>query len=168
MQPTIIEGTNWIWFYRRNMRNRSSRRQHRESIVGVSNGFVISADLVDTANKEVVLSAGAVDIPKLLLLSGICPSVETEQHDVPLIRNLPGVSKNLDDHLCLLTVSAQKPGRHHRTSHIKSPIALATARKQWNKDPSGPLTRAYLPQMMAFLKSPRVLACRAATFAILF
>lgn len=51
------------------------------------------------AAREVVLSAGAVGSPHLLLLSGVGPAVELRQHDVDLVHDLPGVGKNLQDHL---------------------------------------------------------------------
>ena len=95
-----------------------------------------------------------------MLLSGIGPSEEIRQHGIPLVTNLPGIGKHLDDHLYLFMVSTQKPEGHHRTSHIKSPDALAMARRDWNEDQSGPLAEAYLPQMMAFLKSPQVLSSK--------
>ena len=51
--------------------------------------------------KEVIVSAGAVGSPQLLLLSGIGPRDELEKHGIPLIVDLPGVGKNLQDHLTI-------------------------------------------------------------------
>ena len=47
---------------------------------------------------EVLLSAGAVTSPQLLMLSGIGPREELEAHGIPLRVDLPGVGKNLADH----------------------------------------------------------------------
>ena len=110
------------------------------------------------AKQEVILSAGAVDSPKLLLLSGVGPAEALQQHGIPLIRDVPGIGKDMDDHLYLFLVSTQKPEGHNRTSYIDSPAALDEARRQWTKDQSGPLADYYLPQMMAFLKSRKALA----------
>jgi choline dehydrogenase len=52
--------------------------------------------------KEVILSAGTIGSAQLLLLSGIGPRVELEQHGIPVVIDLPGVGKNLEDHLATL------------------------------------------------------------------
>ena len=49
--------------------------------------------------REIILSAGTIGSPHILLLSGIGPREELEKHAVPLVLDLPGVGKNLQDHL---------------------------------------------------------------------
>ena len=51
------------------------------------------------ARAEVVLSAGAVNSPHLLQLSGIGPASELSKNGVPVLLDLPGVGANLQDHL---------------------------------------------------------------------
>jgi choline dehydrogenase len=51
------------------------------------------------ANKEVILSSGSINSPKLLMLSGIGDSQELEQIGIKSVLNLPQVGKNLQDHL---------------------------------------------------------------------
>jgi choline dehydrogenase len=48
---------------------------------------------------EVLLSAGAIQSPQLLQLSGIGPRALLEQRGVPVVQALPGVGENLQDHL---------------------------------------------------------------------
>ncbi|KAI5927601.1 glucose-methanol-choline oxidoreductase-like protein [Camillea tinctor] len=50
------------------------------------------------ARKEVVLTAGALNSPQLLLLSGIGPREHLNQNNIPVVKDLPGVGKNLQDH----------------------------------------------------------------------
>ena len=50
---------------------------------------------------EVVLSAGALGSPHLLLKNGIGSSSELQQAGVKCVHELPGVGKNLQDHLQL-------------------------------------------------------------------
>lgn len=50
------------------------------------------------ARREVVLSAGAINSPQLLLLSGIGPAAELARHGIDQQHELPGVGENLQDH----------------------------------------------------------------------
>ena len=56
------------------------------------------------AREEVVLSAGAIGSPQLLMLSGIGPAAHLKELGLPVVLDLPGVGQNLQDHL-LTTVT---------------------------------------------------------------
>lgn len=58
-----------------------------------------SKRLLATARKEVILSAGAINTPQMLMLSGIGPSNHLEDHNIPVVCDLPGVGQNLQDHV---------------------------------------------------------------------
>ena len=51
------------------------------------------------ATREVIVSAGAYDSPKLLMLSGIGPAAHLQTQGIPVVADLPGVGGNLLDHL---------------------------------------------------------------------
>jgi choline dehydrogenase len=51
------------------------------------------------ARREVILAGGAINSPQLLLLSGIGPADEIRRHGIPIAHDLPGVGRNLQDHL---------------------------------------------------------------------
>jgi choline dehydrogenase len=53
------------------------------------------------ARREVVLAAGSINTPKLLMLSGIGPGDELRRHGVAVSAHLPGVGRNLQDHLTI-------------------------------------------------------------------
>ena len=62
------------------------------------------------AAKEVILAAGALRSPQLLQLSGIGPAALLQAHGIPLVKELPGVGANLQDHLQLrLIFKCTKP-----------------------------------------------------------
>ncbi|MEW6630993.1 MAG: GMC family oxidoreductase N-terminal domain-containing protein [Pseudomonadota bacterium] len=52
-----------------------------------------------TANREVVLSAGAINSPRILMASGIGPASELLKIGITPVLDLPGVGKNLQDHV---------------------------------------------------------------------
>jgi choline dehydrogenase-like flavoprotein len=51
------------------------------------------------ARREVILAAGAIQSPQLLLLSGVGPRDELARHGIDVVKELPGVGANLQDHL---------------------------------------------------------------------
>jgi choline dehydrogenase len=58
------------------------------------------------AKKEVIVSSGAIGSPALLEASGVGQKDRLDQLNIPLIKNLPGVGENLQDHLQLRMVYA--------------------------------------------------------------
>ena len=62
------------------------------------------------AEREVILSGGTVNSPQLLLLSGIGPPEELERHGIEVVHGLPGVGRNLQDHVdCVLSWECREP-----------------------------------------------------------
>ncbi|HKC93825.1 MAG TPA: GMC family oxidoreductase N-terminal domain-containing protein [Nitrospira sp.] len=58
-------------------------------------GRTVRAD----AAREVILSLGAIHTPKLLMQSGIGDEAELKRVDIPMLQALPGVGRNLQDHV---------------------------------------------------------------------
>ncbi|EST38711.1 oxidoreductase [Streptomycetaceae bacterium MP113-05] len=50
------------------------------------------------AERELLLCAGAIDTPRLLMLSGVGPAQELRRHGIDVVADLPGVGENLLDH----------------------------------------------------------------------
>ncbi len=51
------------------------------------------------ACREVILAASSINSPKLLLLSGIGPGAELQNHGIDVVADRPGVGRNLQDHV---------------------------------------------------------------------
>lgn len=66
-----------------------------------TNGTVRNA----TAKKEVIISAGAIQSPQILMLSGVGPADHLNKFNIPVVANLPGVGSNLIDHVINLAVA---------------------------------------------------------------
>lgn len=68
------------------------------------------------AGREVLLCAGAINSPQLLMLSGVGPEDELRRHRIAVQKALPGVGRNLQDHLDILIVHrATQPVTHGLT-----------------------------------------------------
>lgn len=53
------------------------------------------------AHREVILSAGAINSPQLLMLSGVGDSKQLKNMGIEIIHHAPAVGRNLQDHLCI-------------------------------------------------------------------
>ena len=60
---------------------------------------ILGKRFVVYAKKEIILSAGAIQSPQILQLSGIGKAADLRKIDVPVITDLPGVGENLQDHV---------------------------------------------------------------------
>ena len=70
------------------------------------------------AEREVLLTSGAIGSPRLLLLSGIGPADELRALGVPLVHDLPAVGKNLHDHFGI-DVVYELTGHHSFDKYAK-------------------------------------------------
>jgi choline dehydrogenase len=59
--------------------------------------------------KEIILCAGAIGSPHLLMLSGVGPREHLEEFGIPVLHDLPGVGKNLRDHPMARVTWSTKP-----------------------------------------------------------
>ena len=68
---------------------------------------------------EVILCAGAIENPKLLLLSGVGPAVDSAKLSIDVQVNLPGVGRNLQDHLlCPLVVEGDDAAQGYTAAQV--------------------------------------------------
>lgn len=105
------------------------------------------------AEKEVILSAGALDTPKLLMLSGVGPEAGLNKHKIDVLADLP-VGIGLQDHLYLPLIMQLKDGGNDRAAW-STPDAIEAGRKQLNADGTGPLSIMYNSALVGFAKGSK-------------
>lgn len=89
------------------------------------------------ATREVILSAGALNSPQLLMLSGIGPRDHLEELGIPVVYDSPGVGQNLQDHIGAggLSFLVEAP-----VTVVQPRVFIAKSFTQWAMLGIGPLT----------------------------
>ena len=91
------------------------------------------------AELEVILSAGAIQSPQILQLSGIGPADLLRQHGIEVVAASPEVGSNLQDHYQARTIVRLKE-RKSLNDQVRNPVDLAAMGLEWLVHRSGPLT----------------------------
>ena len=93
------------------------------------------------AASEVLLCAGAFNSPQLLMLSGVGPAEELKRCGIDVRLDLPGVGRNLQDHLVSYTRCTTKVSH----SFAVAPRAVRqAAMRDWETNRTGPLSSNFL------------------------
>ena len=101
----------------------------------VRNGQVEEA----MADSEVILSAGAIQSPQILQLSGVGPSGLLRKLGIPIVADAAGVGANLQDHYQARTIVRLKT-RKSLNNDVRNPFRLASMGLDWLLFGQGPLT----------------------------
>ncbi len=91
------------------------------------------------ADRDVILSAGALQSPQLLQLSGIGNAEHLARVGIKCVVDLPGVGENLQDHYQARTIVRLKK-RRSLNDDVRNPIRLAQMGLDWLLRGRGPLT----------------------------
>ncbi|KEP49227.1 GMC oxidoreductase [Rhizoctonia solani 123E] len=109
-------------------------------------------------NKEVIISAGAVHTPHILMNSGVGPADDLTKHNIQVIQNLPGVGDHLMDHPIVVSRFRTRPGYslNFLNSKINNTFSAKLKRSkaivQYLLTKSGPLT-TNLAEAACFFRS---------------
>jgi choline dehydrogenase len=103
------------------------------------------------ARREVILCAGAVQSPHLLLLSGIGPKQHLEKFKIPLVVDSPGVGQNLKDHL-MVGMTWEVANSFEGGFSDRNPLHIVSNLVNWFTHGSGLFSLPWV-QAMAFKDS---------------
>jgi choline dehydrogenase-like flavoprotein len=104
------------------------------------------------ASREVILSLGAVDTPRLLLLSGIGPQADLKELGLDCIVNQPQIGKNLMDHNWALLEWGVNTRFGDPVRHDLDPKQVSAAREEWLQHHTGPDATRTQAALVGFLK----------------
>ncbi len=104
-----------------------------------------------TAQHEVIVSAGAINSPKLLLLSGIGDKEQLAQYNIDSSVDLLGVGKNLQDHITIVPLYRAKQTSGTFGLSLSGGISILSEAFQWIKTRTGKMTSNFA-ESHAFIK----------------
>lgn len=104
------------------------------------------------ARREVILSAGALLSPQLLMLSGIGPAAHLQGHGIPVVHDLPGVGRNLHDHVDVVQVVDTPAIKDLFGLSLQGAANAIRGIFEWRKHRSGMLTTNFA-EAGGFIKS---------------
>ena len=93
-----------------------------------------------SAGAEVVVSAGALMSPQLLMLSGVGPGEHLRERGVPIVHDLPGVGANLHDHIDIVQVFESRGNTDLFGLSLRGAIRLVAGIREWRRARTGMLT----------------------------
>ncbi|KAF4616043.1 hypothetical protein D9613_011414 [Agrocybe pediades] len=105
------------------------------------------------ATKEIILSAGSIGTPQILLLSGIGPKKELSAMGIPTIIDNASVGKNMSEHVLVPNIF-QVTGSESLDELLRGGSFLDTSLAQWTANKTGPLSNSVTNQL-GFLRLPQ-------------
>jgi len=104
------------------------------------------------ASREVLLCAGALQSPQLLMLSGIGPSAQLQRHGIAVVHDLPGVGENLHDHVDIVQVVDAPQLKDLFGISLFGMVRVIKGIFEWRRHRSGMLTTNFA-EAGGFIKS---------------
>jgi choline dehydrogenase-like flavoprotein len=110
------------------------------------------------ASKEVILSAGSLDNPRILMHSGIGPRGQLEKFGIPVVKHVPAVGQGLRDHMFCPIVHTRKDGDTDRAPFYGDQKVMDEALEKWRSDGTGPWTKFACQLGVGWFKLDRLTA----------
>lgn len=116
----------------------------------------MTAQFPDLASKEVILCAGTLDTPKILMHSGIGPSQQLEKYGIPVVHPIPAIGQGLRDHTFTPLVYIRSDNSTDRPSFYGSQTAMDEALAEWKKTGTGPWSKFACQTAIGWFKLSRL------------
>jgi choline dehydrogenase-like flavoprotein len=104
------------------------------------------------ANKEIILSCGSLDTPRILMHSGIGPADQLEIFNIPILKENINVGQHMKDHHHIMLSFERADGTSERQRFYKNKDLQAAARARWERDGTGPLSEYGTTLGIGYLK----------------
>jgi len=104
-------------------------------------------------SKEVIVCAGSLDTPRILMHSGVGPSDQLQKYNIPVVMDMPALGRGLRDHILTpllhkrTVASGSKKGEFYGDQ-----AAMDAAMEEWKKDGSGPWAKFGCGMGIGFFK----------------
>ena len=105
------------------------------------------------ANREVILAAGSIKTPQLLMLSGLGPAKHIAEHGIHVVLDRPGVGANLQDHLQMM-LTYRLEGTKTLNQRYNAPFGRVSIALEYALLRRGPMAMGPSP-LGIFLRSDR-------------
>ena len=109
------------------------------------------------ARREVILAGGAFGSPQVLQLSGVGAGEELKQLGIPVVNELPGVGKNLQDHIDYVQSWRVPSNTETVGASLRGAAKITSAMFEWRNKRSGLITTTYATAGAFLRSSPDVL-----------
>ena len=106
-----------------------------------------------TAKKEIIISAGSLNTPQILLLSGIGPKQDLQALGIKTIIDNPSVGRNLSDHVLLPNIYTVR-GNESADQLFRLPDKIGAAIEQWNTSRTGVIANG-VTNNLGFFRLPK-------------
>ncbi len=108
------------------------------------------------ARREIVMSAGAFGTPQILMASGLGPGDHLSELGIPVVRDVPGIGQNLQDHISALLIYRARTQAHTVGISPRGVARLLAGMWEWSRHKTGILTSCVAESGVYYRTSPDV------------
>jgi choline dehydrogenase-like flavoprotein len=145
----ILEGTKCVGVETENQKCEFPCR------LSLFSDYVASANTgTDYASKEVILSAGSLNNPQILMHSGIGPANQLKEFNLPVVLDVPAIGQGMRDHMFCPLAWTRTKGSTARAPFYGDDKVMSDALEQWKRDGTGPWAKFACELGIGWFKIP--------------